>query len=674
MEFKSTPRIVLWITAGALLTVILHQPAWSATAATKYYTAERCARELKNNERYQKYRDRWLRCIKNFLAVYRYDPHGHWAAAGLYQAGLLYGDLYKRSYLESDRREAIDLLDSVARHYPHSSYNKRARAALDRIKGVPETHQAPSIDSDAKQFYEKAQSQTQRLRVKPGLQKYRDQWLKTINLYRQAFQADPDGALAPAALYGLADSYAGLYRWSHHSLDHLQSQKTFQEVIDTFPQSSYAEKARTRIEHGPLQQENNGADAIANVLQNSESAAAPASRTSSGNDTAQQEAVIQGLRYWSNPRYTRVVIDASTDTTFTYHELRKNLAIGKPRRIYIDVHNSRLSQDLQKVVSINDNLLSDARAGQYTADTVRVVVDIKSSKTCKIFSLKNPFRIVLDVWGIDVEAPAADELKPPAIAEKNSPRLTDGAIVKQLALGVRRIIIDPGHGGKDCGALGAIRGVQEKRITLQIGRRLADKIRSQLGCEVIMTRKDDTFVSLEERTAIANTQDADLFISIHTNASPNHRADGMETFILNLATDNEAILVAARENATSTKNISDLDSILKDLMQNAKVSESTRLASYVQQATLSQLRKQYRGIQNKGVKKAPFYVLLGADMPSILIETGFISNRQECRRLMDPDYQDRISQGIVDGIKRYIQAINPMALGRAADQKKKKKV
>jgi N-acetylmuramoyl-L-alanine amidase len=673
MEFKSPPRTFLWITAGVLLSVILYQPAWAATAATKYYAAERCTRDLKSNARHQKYRDRWMRCIKKFLAVYRDDPHGPWAAAGLYQAGLLYGDLYKRSYLESDRRQAIDLLDTVANHYPKSSYRQRARAAYDRLKERPNTQEARQKSPDAGQFYEKAQAQAQRLQEKPRLQKYRDQWLKSINLYRRAFQADPHGALAPAALYGLADSYAGLYRWSHSSLDRLQSQKTFQELVSTFPQSSYAEKASARIEHDPQHQENNGLDAIAQVLQSSDTSGTTAVQTAPRNDSAQQEAVIQGLRYWSNPRYTRVVIDASTDTTFTSHELHKDFAIGKPHRIYIDVHNSRLSQDLQKVVSINDNLLSDARAAQYTADTVRVVVDIKSSKTYKIFPLKNPFRIVLDVWGIDVEAPAATNLTPPVIAEKNSTKLPDGAIVKQLALGVRRIIIDPGHGGKDSGALGAIRGVQEKRITLQIGRKLAAKIRSQLGCDVIMTRKDDTFVSLEERTAIANTKDADLFISIHCNASPDHRATGLETFILNLATDNEAILVAARENATSTKNISDLDSILKDLMRNAKVSESTRLASYVQQTTLFQVHKKYHGILNKGVKKAPFYVLLGANMPSILIETGFISNREECRRLMNSNYQDHIAQGILDGVKRYIQAINPMALERA-DQKKKEKV
>jgi N-acetylmuramoyl-L-alanine amidase len=151
--------------------------------------------------------------------------------------------------------------------------------------------------------------------------------------------------------------------------------------------------------------------------------------------------MVEGLRFWSNPRYTRVVIDASQDAVFTYNELREDPAIGKPQRIYIDVHNSRLSKDLQRVIPINDDLLSDARAGQYTDDTVRVVVDIKSAKTFKIFSLKTPFAScwTCGAWTDTVAAVAAGPCQAPS-----SQRLPPSAIVKQLALGVRRIVIDPG--------------------------------------------------------------------------------------------------------------------------------------------------------------------------------------------------------------------------------------
>lgn len=664
--------------AAFLLTAALSSPAWSATAESIYYSAERCAIKLHKSPKLQKYRDRWLDCIKKYLAVYRYDPHGQWAAAGLYQAGMLYEELYHKSYLQDDRREAIDLLYKVIKHYPKSGYYDRAKNAYAEITGKndvtvsqapPSQPPAPST-TQAQRWFDKAQKNDKRLTEQPKFQKYRDQWFKSIELYRKVIQSEGGSELVPAAMYGMANNYAGMYRWSRSELDHVQSQKTLQELVERYPDSPFAEKAREVLKPADYSQSNSqDGDGIADVIQNAASDSATSS-TVAQQDNSPTPTIVEGLRFWSNPRYTRVVIDADSDTIFTYHELREDLSLGKPQRIYIDVHNSRLSANLQKVVPINDNLLSDARAGQYKSDTVRVVVDIKSSQTFKIFSLKNPFRIVLDVWGQDVEAPSPPPIDEPLVAQQEPQKLPQSAIVKQLALGVKRIVIDPGHGGKDYGAPGYYKGVHEKRIVLEIGQRLAKKIRSQLKCDVIMTRKTDTYVSLEERTAIANTQNADLFISIHTNASPNKQAYGMETFILNLATDDESILVAARENATSAKNISDLDTILKDLMHNAKVSESTRLASYVQLATHKRLKSKYRSVRNKGVKKAPFYVLLGADMPSILVETAFISNPRECERLKSSAYQEHLCQGIVDGIKYYIEETNPMALRNGRAEKK----
>jgi N-acetylmuramoyl-L-alanine amidase len=183
-----------------------------------------------------------------------------------------------------------------------------------------------------------------------------------------------------------------------------------------------------------------------------------------------------------------------------------------------------------------------------------------------------------------------------------------------------------------------------------------------LKSEVYLTRNSDKFLTLEERTAIANTKNADLFISIHTNSHKNRRAHGIETYFLNLATDDEAIRVAAIENATSTKNISDLQTILSDLMQNAKINESSRLAGYVQSSMVRHLKKKrYTRIKDKGVKQAPFYVLLGAQMPAILVETSFISNPRECKRLVTPRYQERLCEAIINGIRSYIKATSPTA-------------
>ena len=199
-------------------------------------------------------------------------------------------------------------------------------------------------------------------------------------------------------------------------------------------------------------------------------------------------------------------------------------------------------------------------------------------------------------------------------------------------------------------------------MVLALAKKLAQKIRSELACAAVLTRETDKYLTLEERTAIANTKNADLFISIHTNSARDKRAYGLETFFLNLATDDEAIRVAAFENATSEKNISDLQTILTDLMQNAKINESSRLAAHVQSELSGHMKKTYSKIKSKGVKQAPFYVLLGAQMPAILIETSFISNPRECKRLMDPRYQDKLCEGIVRGIKAYIKETNPTAL------------
>lgn len=182
-----------------------------------------------------------------------------------------------------------------------------------------------------------------------------------------------------------------------------------------------------------------------------------------------------------------------------------------------------------------------------------------------------------------------------------------------------------------------------------------------------MTRSGDTYLTLEERTAVANMKKGDLFISIHANAAVNKTAFGVETYFLNLTTDDESISVAARENATSTKNISELQTILNDLMQNAKINESSRLATYVQKELCQNLGKKYNRIKNKGVKQAPFYVLIGAQMPAILVETAFISNKTECQRLMDAKYQNAVCDGIVKGIRKYIHEIQPTANFRKSE-------
>jgi N-acetylmuramoyl-L-alanine amidase len=217
------------------------------------------------------------------------------------------------------------------------------------------------------------------------------------------------------------------------------------------------------------------------------------------------------------------------------------------------------------------------------------------------------------------------------------------------------IAIDPGFGGSEHGPSGCNGAVVAKDINLKIAKKLSEQIRTELGMEVVLTRQSDTYLSPEERTDFINSKEADILISIHTNGSTHLSAFGIETFVLNLSTDSEAIRIAAMQNATSTRNIADMDAMLQDLMSNAKVSESGLLAENVQKHLCNHLNVKYNKIKNRGVKQAPFYMLLGADMPSIMIFTGFITNPDECNQLRTDKYQEDISIGIVNGIRSYIE-------------------
>ncbi len=641
--------------------------ALAASARDKYIFGENCYNKLRKSTIKQKYRQFWLTCINAFENVYEHDPKGAWAAAGLYQSGHLYLELYKRSFKASDREAGLDAFTQIVEGYPKSQYKPRALKALKAAGG--KMSQTPTAKPAAIKEMAEARKAQDKLLANKRHQKYRDKWINCIQKFQNAYHADPKGPLAPEALYQMGELYMGLYTKSFVEADKNNGKKFFYEVTSRFPQSDYGEKAQTFLdkesegsnetEEEDLSLEEQKRAALDRIRKIIEEAEVESPDEDANASDPNKQNIVNSLRIWSNPNYTRVVIDADRKSKFSHRLLKEDPALKKPQRLYVDLEDSCLGKDIERHIPINDNLLLDARAGQYTAKVVRVVVDIKSFESYKIFSLNNPFRIVLDVWGTG-GGKGGDPYKDLDIAQEEG-SFSRGALARSLALGVRRIVIDPGHGGKDYGAPGYYKGIHEKDITLQVAKRLAKKVEQRLNCEVILTRSTDKYLTLEERTAIANTQNADLFVSIHTNAARNRRAYGIETFFLNLATDDEAVLVAARENATSAKNISDLESILTGLMQNAKINESTRLAGFVQESLYSRMKANYSNIKSKGVKQAPFYVLLGAQMPAILVETSFISNARECKRLMSVNYQDQLCEGIVNGIEKYMEALNPTA-------------
>lgn len=392
---------------------------------------------------------------------------------------------------------------------------------------------------------------------------------------------------------------------------------------------------------------------------------------------------VEGIRYWSGPNYTRVVVDLNAKPgEYTDHLLKEDETINKPRRLFVDIKNSTLAKGVEKSIPINNALLKVVRAGQFSADTARIVLDIESIDSYKVFVLPNPYRIVIDITGTgskfsqaarekakaaptvttpvtapSVPAAAIETPKPPVTtaAPKPEPVTTTPVIKPSSTQQARLIVIDAGHGGKDPGAVGK-KKTREKDITLKIARLIKDKIKNGTNHKVVLTRDKDVFIPLDERTAIANTKEADIFVSIHVNASFNRKAKGVETYFLKLeGLNKEELLIAARENQTSEAEMSDtLKYILGDLTVTANRDESIRLASVVQENLSKNLAAKYNDVKSNGIKGAPFYVLVHTTMPSILVEVSFISNQVEEQRLKSDAYLSLIADSIYDAVVKYL--------------------
>ena len=243
----------------------------------------------------------------------------------------------------------------------------------------------------------------------------------------------------------------------------------------------------------------------------------------------------------------------------------------------------------------------------------------------------------------------------------------DRSLIRTLGLKIGKIVIDPGHGGHDTGTIGP-NGLREKDLVLEVGRRLGKLLEARLGAEVVYTRKDDTFIPLETRTAVANQQRADLFISIHANSSRDPAARGVETYYLNFTSSPDALEVAARENAVSEKSIYELQDLVKKIALKEKIEESREFAADVQQSLHNGLSAKNPGIRNRGVKKAPFIVLIGANMPSILAEISFVSNPGDEHRLETSEYRQRIAESLYHGIAKYVDGLSGVKMASKIDK------
>ncbi len=556
---------------------------------------------------------------------------------------------------------------------------------------------AAALGESAEQAYQKARDAYYSLQNSARKQMYREQWEQVFDRFRAVYERYPETSRGPDALYMCGKTTAGLYGISRIKPDAERAVELFEEMADIYPDNSLADDAL--LHAGEILEEVLGdrhraylvyqrlVSALPNGDMRSKASArlkalagyAPAPKPVPAEKNLARKEVpappdsavsqsapggqLTSIRYWSNPGYTRIVIDVSGEAKFSTNYLAAEPANNIPPRLYVDLEKTGLDDTLPETTIVDDGLLSRIRTGKPQGDTVRVVLDLHSVSDYKVFPLNDPWRIVIDVAGD--KSPELKRDEPSISALPESAHDDIATVLKETpsppALHIRgtsatttlrRIVVDAGHGGKDPGAVGPT-GVLEKDVTLKLAKELSKELASQIGCEVILTRSHDVYLPLEERTAIANKVGADLFISLHANANKSRTAYGIETYYLNFSKNDKAAAVAARENGTSLKQVSDLELILFDLMANAKINESSRLAAEIQKSLVYRISKKYSNVRDLGVRQGPFYVLLGATMPSVLIETAFISHPREEKRLVSSAYQKSAAQAIASAIKEY---------------------
>ena len=350
---------------------------------------------------------------------------------------------------------------------------------------------------------------------------------------------------------------------------------------------------------------------------------------------------VREVRTWSYPGYTRVVVELSRAVDLPPDglvRLAANRSAGRPDRLYLDVPGIWVGRRYAAGVEVGDGLLEAVRLGQNTLDRTRLVIDLARYERHRLFTLPSPARIVVDVYGDrDPEARGGD---------------AGGRLPAELRR-VHTIVVDAGHGGRDPGALG-VGGLKEKDVNLGVARQLAPKLEER-GFEVVLTRNDDRALSLEERTAIAESAGGDVFISIHANASRRSRARGIELYTLDANHERHSLDVASRENGVPAARLDALQRALAELRANELASHSERLESLVHDNLMRGVRRRDRSLPDLGLKKGPFYVLFMSSMSSVLVETGFVTNRDDAKLLRNPKYQGLLAEQIAQGVERYRQ-------------------
>ncbi len=558
---------------------------------------------------------------------------------------------------------------------------RRRAARAPKAKATPRpTRPAARVRPDSPRLVEAKEAMRAVMRDR-NRRRYRHNWEKAIAGLERAAR----GKDAPAALLEAARARYALYRWSADEADRDRALRLAaragrvgsreapalaaairREAGDDAPARPAVAKASPRPERrrtaGPPAKEaapEPAPEPEADAEEESppdpalEAAIADLSdggvrQLALGDSGGEGAATVSEVRTWSSADYTRVAIYLSHWVGWQKLELAPGG--GHPRRLALDLRPATLSgKALERPVA--GDQVDRVRAAQHDGQTVRVVLDLPGDDRVQLFSLDDPPRLIVDVGTHEAIRNVAS-VEPPAPAERPDAAPAPPARRERERQAIRRIVVDAGHGGHDPGAIGP-RRVREKDVTLAMARRLSSKLRAE-GFEVVLTRNADRYLALEERTALANTARGDLFVSIHANAHPRRNRSGVETYFLNVADDRYAARLAARENGLDAEEgLGDVARILTDLDAKASADSSRRLAQMVQREVLGGVRSRIGDVRDLGVKSALFYVLLGARMPAVLVETAFISNRVEERRLASSRYQDEVAAGIARAVTTF---------------------
>jgi len=612
-------------------------PANQAAARRQYQRAQKLEAAVEKQMGGTRTEAEYLNVIKAYRRVELLTPSAEMVTPSLFEAGRLYeqmGHLFRREYFQ----KAVDTYQHLLREYPRTRYGPEAVYAIAKLQQGP-------LDN-------------------PALA--REILQSLIAKYPSSDQADQ-------ARLELAENRPIHKRAENKRTSETAANPPTRETERTAANSAGAGSKPART-----------SDRLATDPATSPAADAtlePISTTLTGGRRDSRSTRVRSVVSENTRAETNIVIALNGPVEF------RSQYIPRPRRVFFDLSSAYLAHPHGMTLDPQTRFVGKVRVAQNRTHVVRVVIDIGAGTGYSASLLRNPYRLLIRVGKAGAaSAPgaaatstgsagnntsAADKAMPakgnltPARPLRYSPTTS---LTRALGLKIYRIVIDPGHGGFDTGTIGP-NGLEEKAICLDVAHRLGKLIERRLpGTEVIYTRDSDVFVPLEQRTRIANEKKADLFISIHANSSPDHSARGIEAYYLNFTSSPHALSVAARENSLAQEPVHQLQNLLQKISLNDKIDESREFAADVDHSLVHELRVAHVVTHDRGVKKAPFVVLIGAHMPSILVEVSFLSNPTDDHLLGRPSYRQRIALGLFDGVRRYISSLNSLASSAATDQ------